>query len=85
MHKAIKSKRGLELVTSCSRVTKQVQKTSFISYDDYVKRFFIVSKVTSANLCQPIRDIINYSTFICTFESGEFGKEGKVYKNLNVI
>ena len=84
MHKAIKSKWGLELVTSCSQVTKQLKKTSFVTYDDYVKRFLIVSKVTSANLCQPIRDIINYSTSICTFESGEFRKEGKTYKNLNI-
>ena len=26
---------------------------------------------------QPIYDIINYSTFICAFESGRCGKEGK--------
>ena len=34
MHKAIKSKWGLELVTSCSQVTKQRKKTSFITYDE---------------------------------------------------
>ena len=33
--------------------------------------------MTSANLCKPIHDIINYSTFICPFESGKCGKEGK--------
>ena len=31
----------------------------------------------SANLCKPIRDIINYSTSICPFESGKRRKEGK--------
>ena len=34
-------------------------------------------KITSANLCKPIHDIINYSTSICPFESGQYGKEGK--------
>ena len=33
--------------------------------------------MTSANLCKPIHDIINYSTFICPFESGKCGKEGE--------
>ena len=33
--------------------------------------------MTSANLCKPICDIINYSTFICPFESRKCGKEGK--------
>ena len=31
----------------------------------------------SAILCKPIRDIINYSSFICPFEYGKCGKEGK--------
>ena len=31
----------------------------------------------SANLCKPIHDIINYSTSICPFESGNCGKEGE--------
>ena len=34
-------------------------------------------KITSANLCKPIYDIINNSTTICPFESGQCGKEGK--------
>ena len=33
--------------------------------------------MTSANLCKPIHDIINYSTFICPIKSGKCGKEGK--------
>ena len=33
--------------------------------------------MTSADLCKPIHDIMNYSTPICPFESRKFGKEGK--------
>ena len=33
--------------------------------------------MTSANLCKPIYDIINYSTSICPFESGKCRKERK--------
>ena len=33
-------------------------------------------KNTSSNLCKPNYDM-NYSTFICPFESGMCGKEGK--------
>ena len=36
-----------------------------------------ISKITSANLCKPIHDIINYFTYICPFVSGKCGKEGK--------
>ena len=35
------------------------------------------SKIISANLCKPIHDIINYSSFICPFESRKCEKEGK--------
>ena len=31
-----------------------------------------------------VNDIINYSTSICPFESGNCGKEGKNPKNLNI-
>ena len=31
----------------------------------------------SANLCETIHDIMNYSTSICPFVSGKCGKEGK--------
>ena len=39
--------------------------------------FELFQKITSANLCKPIHDIINYFNSICSFESGECGKEGK--------
>ena len=42
-------------------------------------------KITSANLCKPIHDIINYSFyFICPFESRKCGKEGENLKKLNI-
>ena len=37
-----------------------------------VKQF--LSKFTCANLCKSVDDIINYSTSICFFESGNCGK-----------
>ena len=39
--------------------------------------FELFQKITSANLCKPIHDIINYFNSICSFESGKCGKEGK--------
>ena len=51
-------------------------------FDDCnIKWLLSYSKITSANLCKPIYDI-NYSTFICPFESGKCGKEGKKYEYL---
>ena len=37
--------------------------------------FWVIPKIAPANLCKSTYDIINYSTFICPFESGECGKE----------
>ena len=50
-------------------------------------RFWFIPKITSANLCKPIHDIIYYSTFTCPFveESGKFRKEGKNSKKLNIL
>ena len=42
----------------------------------YKAVFWVIPKMISANLCKPIHDIINYSTFMCPFESGNGGKEG---------
>ena len=36
---------------------------------------WVIPKLTPANLCKPIHDIINYSTSICSFESGKCGRE----------
>ena len=72
--------RGLELV----------KKHSFISYtlsdhvDDVIQSgFWVIPKITSANLCNPIHDIINSSTFICPFVSGKCGN-GKFYKKNDI-
>ena len=39
--------------------------------------FWVIPKITSANLWKPTQDIINYSTFIRPFESGTCGMEAK--------
>ena len=53
-------------------------------FDDVIfSSFRVILKITSANLCKPIYDIMNYSTSTCPFESGKSGK-GKNYKNLIV-
>ena len=93
MDKVIKNKRGLELVTVALQVTKQVHKNFFISYtlSDQVwwcniKWFFwVIRKITSANLSKPIHDIINYSPSICPFESGKCGKEGEKLQNFKYL
>ena len=47
-------------------------------FDDIMWRsFWVIPKITSANLCKSIHDMINYSTSTCPFESGKCGKEGK--------
>ena len=46
-------------------------------FDDVTSSgFWVIPKTTSANLCKPIDEIINYSTSICPL-SGNCGKEGK--------
>ena len=49
-----------------------------------IKQFLSFPKIRSANLCKPIHYIVNYSTFICPFESGKCGKARKNYKILNI-
>ena len=47
-------------------------------FDDItLSSFRVIPKITSANLCKSIHDIINYSTSIWPFEFGKCGKEGK--------
>ena len=38
---------------------------------------WVIPKLTPANLCKPVHDIITYSTSICPFESGKCGKDGE--------
>ena len=48
----------------------------------YTAVFQLFQKITSANLEKPIHDSIDYSTFICPFESRKGGKEGEKLQNL---
>ena len=72
--------KGLGTSDQSFQVTKQGQKNSFISqtkFDNLMQSgFWVIPKITFANLCEPIHDIINYFTSICPFESGKCGKEG---------
>ena len=80
-------------MTVALHVTKQVQKNTFISdvlpYQVWwcdIKQFLSFPKISSANLyTKPIHDIINYSTFICPFESGNCGKEGRKLQNMEYL
>ena len=47
--------------------------------------FWVIPKVTSANLWKSVDGIINYSTSICPFESGNCGKEGKKFKKFEYL
>ena len=47
--------------------------------------FELFQKLTTANLCKPIYDIINYYTNICPFESGKCGREGKKFKKFEYL
>ena len=43
----------------------------------------LFQKITPANLCKSIH-VINYSTSICSFESGKCEKEDEKLQNLNM-
>ena len=46
--------------------------------DDVIESgFWVIQKITFANLCKPLHDIINYSIFSCPFESAKCGKVGE--------
>ena len=54
-------------------------------FDDVIySSFWVILKIKSVNLCNPVYDIIIYSTSICPSESGMHGKEGKKLQNLNI-
>ena len=45
-------------------------------FDDVIKGgFWVIPKITPANLCNPMHDIITYSASVCPFESGKSGKD----------
>ena len=55
-------------------------------FDDVIKSgCWVILKITSANLCKPIHDVMNYFTSICPFESGNCGKEGKTLQKCEYL
>ena len=56
-------------------------------FDDIIsiKPFLSCSKITSANSCKPIHDIIKYSTSIYPFESEKCAKKGKKIQNIENV
>ena len=63
--------------------------TKFDGLNVIWSRFWVIPKITSADLCKPIFckpifDIVNYFTLTSPFESGMCGKEGKKEKKLNL-
>ena len=47
-------------------------------FDDVIQRsFWVIPKITSANLRKPTHGIMNHSTSICPFEFRKCGKEVK--------
>ena len=54
-------------------------------FDDAISSdFWVIAKITSANLCKPIHDIINHSTSVCPFEFTKYGKEMKILQKFVV-
>ena len=47
--------------------------------DEMESSFWIIARITSANLCKSINDI-NYSTSTCPFGSGTCEKQGKKFQ-----
>ena len=79
----IKNKNDLELVT---RFWNKFRKIPLTKFDGVIwSSFWAIPKITSANLSQPINDIINYSTSICSFESGKCGKERKKFQTFECL
>ena len=54
-------------------------------FDIILSSFRVIPNITSANLCKPIHDILNYSTSISPFEFGTCGKEGKKIKKIEYL
>ena len=61
--------------------------TYYLTKLDYVMKnsFWVIPKITSANLCKSVDDIINYSTSICPIKSGNRGKERKKLQKFEYI
>ena len=84
MDKIMKNKRGIEPLTSCSSGYKTSSKNSLLvmyymaKFDDVTQSsIWVTTNISSANLCKPVQNVLDYSTFICSSESGKRGKKGK--------
>ena len=54
-------------------------------FDDVIQTScWVISKITSANLCKPIHDI-NYSTSMYPFVYQKCGKEGKIFQKFGYL
>ena len=85
--KVIKNKSPGTSGLSLFRLRKKFTKISlFVIYhltkfDGVIQSsFWIIPNITLTNLCKPIHDIINYSTFICPFVSGKWKGSEKFSK-----
>ena len=58
------------------RLENKFRKSYLIKFDN-IKWFLSYFKITSVNLCKPVHDITNSSTFTCPFESRKFGRDGE--------
>ena len=47
--------------------------------------FWLIPKITPANLCKLIHDIIYYSSSICPFESAKWGNEGEKLQKIEYL
>ena len=82
MVKVIKNKRPGTSDLLVFRLQNKSTKISFLviyyltKFDGVIQSsFWVIPTITPANLCKPTHDIINYSTSICPFVSGKYGKE----------
>ena len=54
-------------------------------HDGIRSSFWVISKITSVNLCKPIHDTINYSTSVCPFESECLERKGKKFQKFEYL
>ena len=54
------------------------------NFDNLIQSgFWIITKITFANLCKPVHDIISIPVSSLLFESGNVERKGKFFENLN--
>ena len=58
-----------------------ISSKKLFSFSRYSNFCISIPKITSANLCKPIQDIVNYSTSICPFETWKVWKGREYLEN----